>query len=75
MVTNNWILWLQTLILVINLPGFNGRTKEHKNDLWCLDTDTWTWSLVTPPGLGPNPRRRQALVRVGDKIFLFGGTR
>ena len=57
------------------LPGFNGRTKEHKNDLWCLDTDTWTWSLVTPSGLGPNPRRRQALVRVGDKIFLFGGTR
>ena len=54
--------------------GFNGRTKEHKNDLWCLDTDTWTWSLLAPPGLGPNPRRRQALVRVAEKIFLFGGT-
>lgn len=59
---------------VLIFGGFNGRTKEHKNDLWCLDTDTWTWSLVNPPGLGPNPRRRQALVRVGDKIFLFGGT-
>jgi len=54
--------------------GYNGRTKEHKNDLWLLNTDTWTWSQMTPRGVGPNPRRRQALVKVGDKLFLFGGT-
>lgn len=29
---------------------------------------------MTPRGVGPNPRRRQALVKVGDKLFLFGGT-
>ena len=50
------------------------RTKEHKNDLWLLDTDTWTWSPLTPGGQGPNARRRQALVKVADKLFLFGGT-
>ena len=62
-----------------NLPLFihlfhRRRTKEHKNDLWLLNTDTWTWSQMTPRGVGPNPRRRQALVKVGDKLFLFGGT-
>jgi len=59
---------------ILMFGGFHGRTKVHRNDLWCLDTDTWSWSLFTPAGFGPNPRRRQALVRVGDKIFLFGGT-
>jgi len=54
--------------------GYNGRTKEHKNDLWLLDTYTWTWNNLSPRGPGPNPRRRQALVKVADKLFLFGGT-
>ena len=39
-----------------------------------LDTYTWTWSNLSPRGPGPNPRRRQALVKVADKLFLFGGT-
>jgi len=54
--------------------GYNGRNKEHKNDMWVLDTETWTWTSLTPRGNGPNPRRRQALVKVGTKLFLFGGT-
>jgi len=54
--------------------GYNGRTKEHKNDLWLLDTETWSWEEVQPYGVGPNPRRRQALTGVGNRIFLFGGT-
>jgi len=54
--------------------GYNGRTKEHKDDLWLLDTESWSWSKVEPHGVGPNPRRRQALVKAGNRIFLFGGT-
>jgi len=54
--------------------GFNGRTKEHKNDLWMLDTGTWSWSKINTFGASPNPRRRQALIRVGERLFLFGGT-
>ena len=50
------------------------RTKEHKNDLWLLDTQSWSWVEVSPYGSGPNPRRRQALAMVGNRIFLFGGT-
>merc|ERR1719206_1504348 len=49
-------------------------TKEHKNDLWLLDPEVWTWKERKPFGSGPNPRRRQALARVGNRIFLFGGT-
>lgn len=54
--------------------GYNGRTKEHKNDLWLLDPSCWSWREMVPFGAAPNPRRRQALCRVGSKIFLFGGT-
>lgn len=54
--------------------GYNGRTKEHKNDLWLLDPEDCTWREIKPFGFGPNPRRRQALARVGNRIFLFGGT-
>ena len=59
---------------VLIFGGFNGRTKEHNNDMWLLDTLTWSWSSLVTMGNGPNARRRQALVRVGDKLFLFGGT-
>lgn len=53
---------------------FISRTKEHKNDLWLLDTESWAWEEVKPYGVGPNPRRRQAITKVGNRIFLFGGT-
>ena len=56
-------------------PSFTcRRTKEHKNDLWVLDTLTWTWTQLAPRGLAPNARRRQAVVMVGERLFLFGGT-
>jgi len=54
--------------------GYNGHKREHMNDLWLLDTSIWTWSQIKPSGIGPDPRRRQALCQVGSQIFLFGGT-
>ena len=63
---------------ILNSPIFNclmlRRTKEHKDDLWLLDTESWSWVEVLPHGVGPNPRRRQALIKAGNRIFLFGGT-
>jgi hypothetical protein len=55
--------------------GYNGRSKNHMNDLWLLDQDSWRWEQIIPFGApAPNPRRRQSLCRVGSKIYLFGGT-
>ena len=39
-----------------------------------MDTLTWTWTQLAPRGLAPNARRRQAVVMVGERLFLFGGT-
>merc|ERR1711972_129443 len=38
------------------------------------DTESWAWTKVEPHGAGPNPRTAQALVKAGNRIFLFGGT-
>ena len=33
------------------------RTKEHMNDLWILDQDSWRWDQIIPFGApAPNPR-------------------
>ena len=72
--TGNWAP-LPSLPRHCQSPSFTcRRTKEHKNDLWVLDTLTWTWTQLAPRGLAPNARRRQAVVMVGERLFLFGGT-
>jgi len=54
--------------------GYNGTNNEHKSDMWQLDPDSMRWTQIKPRGKGPEPRRRQALCQVGNKLFLFGGT-
>lgn len=54
--------------------GYNGTNSEHKSDMWQLDPDSMRWKELKPKGIGPEPRRRQALCQVGSKLFLFGGT-
>jgi hypothetical protein len=54
--------------------GYNSRLEEHMNDLWQLDSDTWTWTQLRPHGIGPIARRRQVMCLVGSRIYLFGGT-
>lgn len=59
---------------ILIFGGFNGRFEKHMNDLWCLDTDSMSWRHLDPKGEPPTARRRQAMCRVKNKIFLFGGT-
>ncbi|KAG2491620.1 hypothetical protein HYH03_009991 [Edaphochlamys debaryana] len=62
----------------------NKKRRRFFNDLWCLDTDTWTWQRLDPgpgpgavPGQAPEqpPRRDMAtLTRAGPGcLLLFGG--
>ena len=37
---------------------------EHKSDMWQLDPDSMRWKELKPKGIGPEPRRRQALCQV-----------
>ena len=37
---------------------------EHKSDMWQLDPDSMRWTELKPKGIGPEPRRRQALCQV-----------
>ena len=53
--------------------GYNGRRKEHMNDLWLLDPSTWRWTELRPKGYGPEPRRRQAMCKVVS-YFLVHST-
>ncbi len=59
--------------------GYNGRVSRHFNDLWEYDPEQLLWTKLHPTSasrLSPEPcvRRRQAMCKVEDKIYLFGGT-
>ena len=49
--------------------GIHGKQQvslflEHKSDMWQLDPDSMRWTELKPEGIGPEPRRRQALCQV-----------
>ncbi|XP_057715391.1 kelch domain-containing protein 1-like isoform X1 [Corythoichthys intestinalis] len=52
-----------------------GRVKEtRKNDIHCLDLDTWTWSEIVPVSNVPVGRSWHSLTATSDStLFLFGG--
>lgn len=54
--------------------GYNGKLKEHFNDMYCFDTNDNSWHLVKTHGKPPRARRRQACLVIGTKMYLFGGT-
>jgi len=54
--------------------GFNGKKVQHFNDLHRLNLSSMEWSPVRCPGRPPVPRRRSAVVMVGSRCFIFGGT-
>lgn len=55
--------------------GYNALKFEHYNDLYEYDPIPSEWTLVKPLGENPCNRRRQACIVVGNRVFLFGGTR
>lgn len=54
--------------------GYLGTENRHLNELHEFDPTTSCWRRLKPFGVGPSPRRRQCVVVVGERVFLFGGT-
>jgi len=57
-------------VYVFGGKGPNGRLY---NDLFCLDVEKWTWSVVPSATSPPLGRFGHAMVAVEDKIVVFGG--
>lgn len=55
--------------------GYNAIEEKHYNDMYEYDPLHGKWRKINIFGQGPCERRRQACVVVGDRLFLFGGTR
>ena len=56
--------------------GYNGKSRTHFNDLYKFNPKTMVWYEVLAKGKHkPCARRRQCCCLVGDRLFLFGGTR
>ncbi|KAL1139782.1 hypothetical protein AAG570_006759 [Ranatra chinensis] len=55
--------------------GYNGVFCQHFNDLHKFCPRTQTWSEVFTLGIPPKKRRRQVCIVIGDRMYLFGGTR
>lgn len=55
--------------------GYNAIRGEHFNSLYEYDPKKCTWTKTDAFGEKPCERRRQACVSVGNRVFLFGGTR
>lgn len=66
---------------MVTLPGnrillFGGldAAERRLDDLWVLDLTTASWSEVKTTGSArPKPRYGQALLRVEQRVLLFGG--
>lgn len=55
--------------------GYNGNMDKHFNDLYRYDPIKQVWKLIKTIGKRPCERRRQSCIVVGDRMYLFGGTR
>src|SRR4051794_945714 len=56
--------------------GFESKNNRHFSDLYRFNPQDNAWTQLKPAGQSsPVPRRRQCSVMVGNRLFLFGGTR
>lgn len=55
--------------------GYNNLEEKHFNDMYEYNPHSSRWRMINTTGFKPCERRRQACVIVGDRLFLFGGTR
>ncbi|GBG72775.1 hypothetical protein CBR_g12343 [Chara braunii] len=53
----------------------SGSEEELLNDLYCLNLQTMTWSIVPPTddNPAPSPRRGHSACVLGGAIYIFGG--
>ncbi|KAJ6253842.1 faciogenital dysplasia protein [Anaeramoeba flamelloides] len=54
---------------------FGGKSGEREflNDLYCLDTTTFTWYRVIFEGFKPLPRALHSSICLGKQLLVFGG--
>ncbi|KAJ6255183.1 kelch repeat domain [Anaeramoeba flamelloides] len=54
---------------------FGGRSEKGNflNDLYCFDTDTYTWYNIEMDGLRPRPRAWHTGNFIDDQLIIFGG--
>lgn len=57
------------------LGGYNGLYDVHFDDMYKFNPIENCWTLVQPKGHGPCARRRQCCCIVGDRLYVFGGTK
>jgi len=56
--------------------GFESKNNRHFSDLYRFNPQDNTWTQLKPAGqTSPSARRRQCSLMVGNRLFLFGGTR
>jgi N-acetylneuraminic acid mutarotase len=60
---------------VFMFGGYESKNSRHFSDLYRFDPQERTWTKLKPAGQNPAARRRQCSVMVGNRLFLFGGTR
>ncbi|KRZ37152.1 Kelch domain-containing protein 3, partial [Trichinella pseudospiralis] len=54
--------------------GYNGLTNHHSNSVYRFNPNSSKWEKLKPGGCPPTPRRRQCCVKIGSKVYIFGGT-
>lgn len=55
--------------------GYNSIMDTHFNDLHRFCPKRQLWESIKTMGESPSKRRRQSCLVVGDRMYLFGGTR
>ena len=57
----------------IYIFGGRGPSGLLYNDLWCLDVETWKWTLMPSTTAPPLARAGHSAAAVGNKLAFFGG--
>lgn len=56
--------------------GHGGRKDNQKSceHIYKFDCDTYEWDKINPSGVKPLPRDSHSCVKIGNKMYIFGGT-
>nr|XP_022920971.1 kelch domain-containing protein 4-like [Onthophagus taurus] len=62
--------------MIFVFGGFHDNLRDYKyfNDLFCFNTETYSWHKIEAPGSVPNPRSGCCFVPLNDgKLLVYGG--